>query len=451
MTIPSDDELERLRLDSAQLAAHEAPPAPATLMDRVMSALRKQEASPAERTRRPSPALKLVVLLAAVGLVFVGRSLLYWPTSGQRKPDERESLRLGARGVAVAEPGAALSWRIGLGGTAAVNQTEGAVFYRVESGPRFVVTTPAGDIEVRGTCFRVEVETVKPNRQTAKGMVAGAAIASAVFVSVYEGKVLFANRHGAEELRAGERATASAATAPSRENDVTGDPSELSREALVQQNQIQRGELAALQARLKRVEDQSKQRGGDPMADTFRVLGLSHDELLARAKDCHVAWDLPPLDGKLIDPADLARDTQVELSPQEKAAASQATRAFVESTRRSLQKMYAEIAGDPNAGEQLSAMALMEEITGKTPRIETWPILQRLAQERAGLATSSTDPSQQSVLERYYRFLTGLGDQYEHALAGALGAEKARQMRMAKDGWPGKMALRGCPGCDWCK
>ena len=39
------------------------------------------------------------------------------------------------------------------------------MFYRVDPGGPFTVTTPAGEVHVTGTCFRVEVLPMKPSKQ----------------------------------------------------------------------------------------------------------------------------------------------------------------------------------------------------------------------------------------------------------------------------------------------
>ncbi len=49
-------------------------------------------------------------------------------------------------------------------GATTVSQPSGDVFYRVNHGGPFVVHTPAGDIHVTGTCFRIEVQIDQPRR-----------------------------------------------------------------------------------------------------------------------------------------------------------------------------------------------------------------------------------------------------------------------------------------------
>jgi hypothetical protein len=115
------------------------------------------------------------------------------------------------RGRAFAEAGTHLAWSISAAGDVRVSPPAGSVFYRVEPGGEFVIVTPAGDVTVR-TCFRVEVApmalSVVDNKQRALFALGGAALASAVLVTVYEGRVRVPTEsgQGGHELQAGEHA-----------------------------------------------------------------------------------------------------------------------------------------------------------------------------------------------------------------------------------------------------
>jgi ferric-dicitrate binding protein FerR (iron transport regulator) len=129
---------------------------------------------------------------------------------GEAMVAERTQMSLGARAVAVLEGGAHVAWT-----GDDVDQTAGDVFYRVESGGAFRVHTPAGDVQVLGTCFRVRVasegttEAVVNGRDIKVGTV-GAALAAAAIVSVYEGKVAVSHARESVTLTAGETARADA-------------------------------------------------------------------------------------------------------------------------------------------------------------------------------------------------------------------------------------------------
>jgi hypothetical protein len=87
---------------------------------------------------------------------------------------------------------------------------------------------------------------------------------------------------------------------------------------------------------------------------------------------------------------------------------------------------------------------MFHEIEDKTPGEEHSLVLQRLSQERAGLAAPPGDLSKTSSLERLLRAYLQLGDQSEAALARRVGAERAHAIR--GDGWSSRYELGGCPG-----
>ncbi len=140
------DELERVALD-----AYEAPEPSSDLADRVLA--RIQERRP-HRWPIGAGIATGIAICAAIALFVVLRPK---PYAGQVAADKRTTVRIGARAVAVLENGAELKFTVERNGNTQVVQAKGDVFYRVEPGGPFVVSTPAGQIKVLGTCFRVEV------------------------------------------------------------------------------------------------------------------------------------------------------------------------------------------------------------------------------------------------------------------------------------------------------
>ena len=66
---------------------------------------------------------------------------------------------LPGRGVAVVEPGGRMSYEIAGNGDAELQQSAGAVFYRVQGGQPFVVVLPGGRrLHANGSSFRVSVD-----------------------------------------------------------------------------------------------------------------------------------------------------------------------------------------------------------------------------------------------------------------------------------------------------
>src|SRR5690606_25625197 len=215
----------------------------------------------------------IVVVAAAAGL-------LLWQARGIREPaasgsaaaaGERVTAAIGRRGVAVVEPGGALSWIVD--GDTVVTQAAGDVFYRVDRGGPFRVETPHGTVRVTGTCFRVELTTMKRHWHA----LAGAAIGAAIVVTVYEGSVIFADKSGEErEVRAGQELTAGPeggvriGEAGEAVADLTQELGEdASREELLARHQAQRAEILALRRRVAELEAGSAGRG--------RGTGDAHD------------------------------------------------------------------------------------------------------------------------------------------------------------------------------
>jgi ferric-dicitrate binding protein FerR (iron transport regulator) len=150
----------------------------------------------------------IVASLALAASVALAIGLRDGGTShGEAIAREREQVALGARAVAVLESGAHVAWDGDL-----VNQPAGDVFYRVEPGAAFRVHTPAGDVQVLGTCFRVRVDATEAsvNGRDIKAAGIGAALGAAALVSVYEGKVRVSHASDALTLGAGQSARADA-------------------------------------------------------------------------------------------------------------------------------------------------------------------------------------------------------------------------------------------------
>jgi hypothetical protein len=156
--------------------------------DRVVR-LAVAEPVPAER-RRWGRIFAGLLLAAALGAVIAFGAVRRGAAAhGDAAGVARQEVRVGTRAVAVLEPGAHVAWDGDV-----VTQDRGDVFWRVEPGARFVVRTPAGEVAVKGTCFRVKV-------------IAGAGIAAAAMaVVVYEGKVGVSHAGAQVDVVAGESA-----------------------------------------------------------------------------------------------------------------------------------------------------------------------------------------------------------------------------------------------------
>jgi hypothetical protein len=437
------------------LATYEVDDPSADLADRVLerlSAERRGLARPAGRRWWMGAGAGL--LAAAAALTFLVRGA---PSTGEIAFTYRAQMPIGGRAVAVGEPGAALSYRVERDGSAQVTQTAGSVFFRVERGGAFTVATPAGEVTVKGTCFRVEVDPMGITSGNIKAAAVGAAAATSVFLTVYEGRVLFANEHGRTELSAGERASARAGEAPhAAAQDSSPAPqrfiaaldapaSDVTREELLRRDRVQRENLARLGDRVKQLEAEAVSGGAKGAEGRKRETYVDppKEELLDLAKRCRLAWDMPGLDDQKF-----GNQFDKELSNEERDAASRAAEEWNARTLHDLRGLYVEITGDSRAADVLSANALQEEIINKSAdHAQLQQLFQRLSRERAGLAAPPADLKGASPIERYFRLVTGAGDQFEHALGQAIGAKRAHDLHANANGWGTRHGSSyGCPG-----
>lgn len=461
-TPPLDDAADPVR---AALDRWNPAGPPAGFADRIVAIA---AAEPLPGRRRPRPRWPVAVAGLAAAAVL---AMFVWPASAPppiavatRTFASRETVALGGRGVAVVEPGTALGWhRDGQG--LAVQQPSGDVFYRVDraAGAPFVVTTPAGDVRVTGTCFRVEVQPMLP-KASILGAAAGAVVATVAVVTVYEGKVLVASPAGKAEVKAGERVTLDG-TAPMPTPDpgpgrgprvaiaVPAEPSAaITRDELLIRDKAQREQIAALSTRLKELEGavaggRIKRPGGPPGLDED-FLNPSKEDLLAMAKQCGVKLDLPPV--MRGEPMTISPDSAAEigLTPEEVATANQVFVEVGKQWRARVRGWYIEATGDTAGGDQLSAHAMGEELQDKAAPGEPGLVQKRISHERAGLALAPPDLSRLSPFERYFRALADLGNEAERMLAAKLGPEKAHKLRAVNGGWGIRMQMAGCDGED---
>ena len=447
-------------------AVHEAlerwqpPGPPAGFADRVDVATLGAGRSDRRRSRWPLVVVAVAAVAAAAAVVVVA-----WPSAppasivvARRAYAARETVALGGRGVAVAEPGAAFGWRQD-GAALSVRQESGDVFYRVDraSPARFTVTTPAGEIHVTGTCFRVEVIPM-PTKASLIGAAAGAVSATAAVVTVYEGKVLVASPSGQAEVKAGEKVTLDGA--PPRPAAVAGPtvaiavPSEpsatITREELLVRDQAQREQIAALSGRLAQLEGaiaagggKVRKHPGGPDGDGD-WLNPTKEELLALAQECGVKIDLPPVMRGELMTIDPGTAESVGLTAEEVTQANQAFAELASSWKSRVRGWYVEATGDHQGADQLSPHSMGEELQDKALPGEQAALQKRISHERAGLLPAPADLGRASPYERYFRALADLGNEAERVIGAKIGAEKAHKIRAENGGWGMRMSIAGC-------
>ncbi|HSO35381.1 MAG TPA: FecR domain-containing protein, partial [Labilithrix sp.] len=188
---------------------------PSDFAERVLGRVRAEsgeaEPKPVRRARRWGVVAGVTGALALAAALAL-RVTAMADSHGEAIAKDRLELSIGTRARAVLEPGAQVKWD----GDDVV-QAHGDVFYRVEPGARFRVHTPAGDVEVKGTCFAVKIRgegTTSTNegdamdKRDVKSGVIGAALSALAFVAVYEGKVAVSHAGGRVDVGAGESAQA---------------------------------------------------------------------------------------------------------------------------------------------------------------------------------------------------------------------------------------------------
>jgi hypothetical protein len=432
------------QLDEA-LRGYEVPPPPEGLARRVASEVLAGARPQARRAR-----WRWVVAAAAVGAVVVlAASSLRRVTAGERAPARRETIALGGRAILVAEAGSLLRWRQE-GRTVRVEQPRGEVFYRVERGP-FAVATPGGTVEVRGTCFRVEVQDMKVSPQALTGAAVGAVVAS-VLVTVYEGRVRVASAGGAVEVAAGETAVARPGSAPVVADDRApppepqAQPQPARRLPTERQRVLADREMAALRARVADQERELAQlRGALPPDKVQNLIDPTHEELVARAQRCEIGYRYPPLDGPPATTSD-RQARKLGLSDTERAAVDEVLGEIHSEVPATLRKLYAEMSGDTGTAERLSPSTLLTEILQKAPDDMVQQGRTRIAQERAGLAPPPTSLAAVPAVERALRLMVGMGDDFERRLGERLGPERARALRSLRESWGNSATMSGCKG-----
>jgi hypothetical protein len=425
------------------------PPPPPDLADRVLA-----EAHGGRARRWPvADAAGIVALGAALLLVHGGHRS--W--EGRVAVTARATIAIAGRATAVAEAGAELSWRVDGDGAARVAQRAGRVFYRVEPGGPFVVATDAGDVRVTGTCFAVEVDDMKTTKQLWAGGAAGAALATVVIVSVYEGRVILANPRGQVAVEAGQRGRAQEGGAPAREaapapvapargTEVTGPGA-----AGAAAGAVAPGEVVSLRSRVEQLEKQlvhTREQLAEAAHAAGQVMRVSPsaEDLKAWAQKCEIHIDAPSVWGSTPDALTPERVedwglTAAEVPLVDQAQAEQHARALAQ-----FKQIYLLATGDAAGAEQLTPGAMYGEIMDKADAAAIAQARRLMSQERAGLAAPPADLSKRPPAEQALRLVASMGGEFESLVAAQLGPTRARELRERYNGWPGlRMDTDGCP------
>ncbi len=476
----SDDELGAIE------AEWTAPEPPVTFAKAVLDAHFAQttEEAPAKAEASGRSRTTWIWIAALAGLV-VG--VLAWGLRpGSAVEDELaatriETVALGDRGTAVAQPGASLSWSVDSDGAARIDQSSGRVFYRVDDGERFDVVTPVGTVTVTGTCFEVDLEP-KPMKNSVRAGALGAALASALVVTVYEGGVVLANEHGSVDIDAGQAARIADTSAPIRFNPddpersagalamaerPSSKPGQLAGDPLAHINRQARdierirGEKDAQAARIRELEQQVVDLGGsvDPetpegkkarakaCANQSRggscpFLEPDQETLLEMARCATVKIDSlgfvsdpePPPPGRIAERLGIT-------DAQESKKLDAAAQAQYDDYNEKMRAMYLELGGSEEAADGASGKTLQSFIFDQLDNGLLGDVQRQIAEERAGLRDPPTDVTSLPIEQRVARLMAEDGNDFERLVADQLGAERARELRRKDDGWPGSTSV----------
>jgi len=384
--------------------ALEPPPDFSSRVTAALDGVASQRAPARTRRRLVAGLASLGVAAALVLLVtqLVNRPReLGRPTWGDVQATGRETIGIAERAVAVAEPGAQLSWSAA-SGRIRVDQRAGTVFYRVDHGAPFVVSTAAADVHVTGTCFQVEhLET-----------------AGTIAVRVFEGAVAVSNSEGSVAISAGERVQVELGHAPARAS-AQPDGALARRD----RDRVKQLEQALHQARQAAVESPSgvpEQKFVDFSAADLKAMGERCEFRYARPEHL-VGFGPPDLGGRFgLDEGERAAVVQI--------MEDQRTR-FVEELRA----IYVEIVGDRATAAKLSPIALVDEINSKARPGEDVEARNRIFEEWTGKARPPAPEALagRPAVERFWRLISGATATFIGRLSEVVGPERAKAIASA--------------------
>ncbi|WP_394836440.1 FecR family protein [Pendulispora rubella] len=425
-----DDDL--LRGDRLDLEAWQPGLPPPGFVDTVMA---RVEREPQQRRKLwlRLGAVSLVASAAAVAMLVGRRDAPPW--RGELAAKERTEMAIAGRAWIVIEPGTHLRWE-----GKSVTQDDGDVFYRVDPGGPFRVRTPAGDVAVRGTCFRVKVtkERALPGRDARV-----ATPEAMAFVGVYEGRVTLT--HGATSigLAAGEGGELDGA-GPRRTGDLeqgmhafdlrtlgsaeasSGGLSDVRKYAL--QLETLEGEKALLEERLA-TATQRLAATSDGGINPNLAFDLSADDWKELARSGSLKFRMPCLSQKPWSPSPEERD-ELGLSPNDGKVIEEAYRNLYERVWGEIRPLCvsalnAEVAdklGPMGCGNALLSVASSGPHAHAEARLH-------VAEMRAGFRPlPSAGDARVPVLERVLLSFTGRLSDLETDLARSFGPQEARRL-----------------------
>ena len=360
---------------------------------------------------------------AAAGLALVAWGLLAGGREandlGHLRAQQRHTVQIGTRAVAVVESGGEIAWS-GRGGRLRVDQPSGSVFYRVDRGGAFQVVTPAGEVEVTGTCFRVTADVPgRPGQGNAADQV------TATWVEVMEGAVILRNGQGEVGLRPGERGRIALGSIPVRlpwRHDPLAIADALADARTGAGTPATRSPPVTMPMRAPAGLRSTDPAADDEQRDHFFDFSTAERQTLARR--CNFRWSLPrhlthfaALDFK-----------DVPLQPDQRAAIARLMEQHRQEFLDDLRTIYMEVVGDRQTVDRLTALGLYQEIDAKSLREDGVEARRLILREWAGTATSPADIKSRPPIERMWRMLVASTDEIVRRMEAVVGRDDARRI-----------------------
>jgi ferric-dicitrate binding protein FerR (iron transport regulator) len=439
-------------MDDHELGAWDAQEPPKGFADRVVAAAKREDSARSKpRASRVFAGLLLAAAMAAVIGFGVHRTRV--DAHGSVTADARQEVRIGTRALAVLEKGAHVKWD-----GDAIEQDAGDVFWRVEPGARFVVHTPAADVAVKGTCFRVKVgngEDEMERRSVVSGAV-GAVIAATAMVGVYEGKVAVSHAGQSVDLVAGQSASAGpggvkrVATGPA--DEVSPEPAAASgtegERALTAANanladsvRDYRRKLEALEAQKKKLEKelaeaQQKLTDGGPMKSEYELTPQDWKDL---AKEGELRMRVPcsgPQNDFSYTPSNL---NKLGLAPQDAPIIQAALQRSQTRTWGTVEPLCSQALGGADVSKigLQACMSVLSEMTRMQSSATYNEDVREVTEIMAGMRPAPAPGSSTDPLIRAYLAMASESQSIEGDLAKSLGPDDAKRV------------VYGDTGCWW--
>ncbi len=420
------------------------------------------------RRRRRIATTVATLAVAAAALLVVTWPMLRGPKPGSANAERRMEVRVADRATAVLEAGAKLAWK-----GDAVEQPAGNVFYRVEPGEKFSVNTPAGTVEVLGTCFRVQVGNSpaagdKKMKKQLLAASAGAALAAVAVVTVYEGKVQLLGAkervtlgagesgsigpEGAKKLEADELSSAEAALSASGDKDkldlskandaLAGDIAGLNRKlrGLEKEKGKLESQLVGAQAELARRKD------GKPPRDR-NEFDLEQDDWVELAKTGTIKYRVPCLKPEGWTPGSKNID-KLGLAPGDAETIRATYQRSYERMWPEMRQLCIEAIGKAEVADVLGPDTCVHVITDMARTEDSKAAseaMRQVSEVRAGTRAEADPAVTKHPVFKLFTALTGETKDFEKDLAENFGPEEAARLAYAKGMCHGSSTFGG-PG-----